>query len=146
MNDNQLSFMLFEERAGYGLGVEARMNVLKNGELKSEVVKLRKGDNLFSKTGNENYFGMVIDEIDRQNGVVIFTNGVEMKVAAGGDVTLSKEEIFRIQIEEAIRIHMAKQRELLPHGIKVLTLFFIDKVANYVDNDGLIKKLFDESI
>jgi type III restriction enzyme len=145
MNDNQLSFMLFEERQGYGLGVEARMNVLKNGELKSEVVKLRKGDNLFSKTGNENYFGMVIDEIDRQNGVVIFTNGVEMKVAAGGDVTLSKEEIFRIQIEEAIRIHMAKQRELLPHGIKVLTLFFIDKVANYVDNDGLIKKLFDEA-
>jgi type III restriction enzyme len=145
MNDNQLSFMLFEERAGYGLGVEARMNVLKNGELKSEVVKLRKGDNLFSKTGNENYFGMVIDEIDRGNGVVIFTNGVEMKVAAGGDVTLSKEEIFRVQIEEAIRIHMAKQRELLPHGIKVLTLFFIDKVANYVDNDGLIKKLFDEA-
>lgn len=145
MNDNQLSFMLFEERAGYGLGVEARMNVLKNGELKSEVIKLRKGDNLFSKTGNDNYSGLVIDEIDRQTGIVIFTNGMEMKVAAGGDVTLSKEEIFRIQIEEAIRIHMAKQRELLSHGIKVLTLFFIDKVANYVDNDGLIKKLFDEA-
>lgn len=145
VNDNQLFFTLFEERKGYKLGVEARMNVLKNGELKSEVIKLRKGDNLFSKTGNENYIGMVIEEIDRQNGIVTFTNGVEMKVTDRYDVTLSKEEIFRIQIEESIRIHMIKQKELLPHGIKVLTLFFIDKVANYVDNDGLIKKLFDEA-
>lgn len=145
MNDGQLSFMLMEERTGYGLAVEARMNIVKNGERKSEVVKLRKGDDLEAKTGNENYAGLVIDEINRKDGIVVFTNGTEMKVAEGGDVTLSKEEIFRIQIEETIKAHMIKQKQLLPLGIKVLSLFFIDKVANYVDNDGIIKKLFDEA-
>ncbi|MCL4484593.1 MAG: DEAD/DEAH box helicase family protein [Bacteroidetes bacterium] len=145
MNDDQLSFVLMEERQGYGLAVEARMNVVKNGEKKSEIVKLRKGDSLHAKTGNESYDGLVIDEINRKEGVVVFTNGNILKVSEGGDVTLSKEEIFRIQIEETIKSHMAKQKELLPLGIKVLSLFFIDKVANYVDNDGLIKKLFDEA-
>lgn len=145
MNDNQLSFILMEEKSGYGLAVEARMNVVKNGENKSEIVKLRKGDNLFEKTGNRNYEGLVIDEINRQNGLVIFSNGIEMKVAEGGAVTLSKEEIFRIQIEETIKAHMIKQKQLLPMGIKVLSLFFIDKVANYVESDGIIKKLFDDA-
>lgn len=145
VNDSQLSFMLMEERTGYGLAVEARMNVVKKGESKSEIVKLRKGDDLFEKTGNENYSGLVIDEINRQNGVVVFTNGTEMKVAEGGAVTLSKEEIFRIQIEETIKAHMIKQKQVLPMNVKVLSLFFIDKVANYVENDGIIKKLFDEA-
>jgi len=144
-NDGQLSFTLMEEKSGYGLAVEARMNIIKNGERKSEVIKLRKGDDLESKTGNENYSGLVIDEINRKDGIVVFTNGTEMKVAEGGAVTLSKEEIFRIQIEETIKAHMIKQKQLLPMGIKVLSLFFIDKVANYVENDGIIKKLFDEA-
>jgi type III restriction enzyme len=29
-------------------------------------------------------------------------------------------------------------------GIKVLSLFFIDRVANYVDDDGIIRRLFDQ--
>src|SRR5260370_38003276 len=37
------------------------------------------------------------------------------------------------------------QERLLPQGIKVLSLFFIDRVANYVDDNGLIKRLFDEA-
>ena len=145
MNDDQLSFVLMDQQQGYGLAVEARMNVVKSGEKKSEIVKLRKGDSLYTKTGNESYFGLVIDEINRKDGVVVFTNGNIMKISDGGNITLAKEEIFRIQIEETIKSHMAKQKELLPMGIKVLSLFFIDKVANYVDNDGLIKKLFDEA-
>jgi len=145
LNDNQLSLMLMEEKAGYGLGLEAKLNVIKNGEVKTETIKLRKGDDLFEKTHNENFKGLVIDEINKALGVVLFTNGTEYKVAEGGDVTLSKEEIFRVQIEETIKAHMKKQKQLINKGVKVLSLFFIDKVANYVENDGIIKKLFDEA-
>lgn len=142
-NESQLSFQLSETKTGYGLAVEARLNVLKKGELRQELVKMRRGDNLFEITGNENYRGLEIEEINREHGVVIFTNGQTWHLNEGGDVSLSKEEIFRVQIEETIRAHMVKQRELLPLGIKVLSLFFIDKVANYVNSDGLIKRLFD---
>lgn len=144
-NDNQLSLMLKEGKASYGLGLEARLNVVKNGEMRTETINLKKGDDLFEKTGNENFKGLEIDEINKKDGVVIFTNGTEYKVAEGGDVTLSKEEIFRVQIEETIKAHMIKQKQVLGKGVKVLSLFFIDKVANYVENDGIIKKLFDEA-
>lgn len=145
MNDNQLSFFVREERAGYGLSLEARLNVLKDGKLVQDTIKLRKGEDLYERTKNINFVGLVIDEINRKEGVVVFTNGTTIKIAEGGEVTLSKEEIFRVQIEETIKAHMKKQKELLPKGIKVLSLFFIDKVANYVTNDGVIKKLFDEA-
>jgi len=138
-NDNQLSMVLFEERGGYGMGVETQLNVVKNGEMRLETIKLRKGDDLFQKTNNESFRGLVIEEINRNDGVVIFTNGQEYKFAEGGDVTLSQEEIFRIQIEETIKAHMQKQKQVLGKGVKVLSLFFIDRVANYVDNDGVIK-------
>ena len=48
-NDNaqQLSFQFYEGGSGYNLAVETRLNVLKNGELKPETLKLRKGDDLF---------------------------------------------------------------------------------------------------
>ncbi len=146
MNDSQLSLnFVQEEKAAYGLAVEAHLNVIKKGEAVPETVKLRRGDDLYHKTNNPNYKGLVIDVIDRGNGVVIFTNGEEYDVAEGGDVTLSKEEIFRIQIEETIKAHMRKQKQLIEKGVKVLSLFFIDRVANYVESDGIIKKLFDEA-
>lgn len=48
---------------------------------------------------------------------------------ASGDV--SEKELRRIQIREAVKAHLDKERQLYPQGVKVLTLFFIDKVANY---------------
>ena len=38
-------------------------------------------------------------------------------------------------IRKAIREHLSKEKRLHTQGIKVLTLFFIDKVANYRDYD-----------
>ena len=37
----------------------------------------------------------------------------------------------RIQICEAIKAHFDKEQALFAQGIKVLTLFFVDKVAKY---------------
>lgn len=145
MNDNQLSFSFAEQRAGYGLAVEANLNILKDGKLVRDRLKLKKGDDLFEKTGNEYYEGLQIETIDRGQGVVIFSNNESIAVGEGGEVTLSKEEIFRVQIEETIKRHMIKQKELIHKGIKVLSLFFIDRVANYVDSEGVIKQLFDEA-
>jgi len=137
--------MLKEEGGGYGLSIEARLNVVKNGEMRTETVTLKRGDDLFEKTRNENFIGLEIEEINKRDGIVVFTNGTKRKVSDGGDVTLSKEEIFRVQIEETIKAHMQKQKHVLSRGVKVLSLFFIDKVANYIENDGIIKKLFDEA-
>lgn len=145
MNDTQLSlYFVIDPGVRYGdLAVEATLNVIRGGEAKPEKLKLKKGDDLYQRTNNPSYLGFVIDNIDRGNGVVTFTSGQEHVVSEGGNITLSKEEIFRVQIEETIKAHMKKQKQLLEKEVKVLSLFFIDRVASYVENDGLIKTIFD---
>ena len=56
----------------------------------------------------------------------------------------SRPVIFREQIRQTIKQHMEMQAALLDRGLKVLSLFFIDRVANYTAPDGLIRRLFDE--
>ncbi|MBK8969087.1 MAG: DEAD/DEAH box helicase family protein [Lewinellaceae bacterium] len=133
-----------EESPGYGLAIEATLNVYKDGQMRQEKVKLRKNDDLYEKTKNPNYKGLVIDEVNRRDGIVVLTNGDVLALEGDGATDLSREEVFRIQIRETIKAHFRKQKELLPQGIKVLSLFFIDRVANYVAPQALIPRLFDE--
>ena len=146
-NDSQLFFTFSDPQSGYGLGVDAEVNTVVKGQLVRKTLTFRKDDDLFEKTGNAAYRGIVIDEIDRGRGVVIFTNGEELHLNDPGRSTISQRDRFRVQIEETVRIHMQKQQQLIRAGktIKVLSLFFIDRVANYVPEDGLIKVLFDEA-
>ena len=144
-NNEQFSFSFGSDRRGaYGLAVETEITSLVKGEPKRERLQLRKGDDLFEKTKNPSYRGLVIDEVDRGRGIVVFTNGDQVNVRDHGNAQ-QKEDIFRIQIEETIKHHFDKQKALLASGIKVLSLFFIDRVDNYVASDGLIRRLFDEA-
>lgn len=143
-NIPQLVFQFAENDSGYGPSIEATLNIYKDGQIHQEKVKLRKNDNLYEKTKNPQYSGLVIDEISRRDGVVVFTNGETISLEGTNTPNFSKEAIFRIQIRETIKAHFRKQKEMLPHGIKVLSLFFIDRVANYTAPQAIIPKLFDE--
>ena len=57
----------------------------------------------------------------------------------------------RVQIRETIRAHFEKEKELFNRGIKCLSLFFIDEVANYRQYDdegnevkGKFQRIFEE--
>ncbi|MEW6622355.1 MAG: hypothetical protein AB1420_04360 [Bacillota bacterium] len=41
------------------------------------------------------------------------------------------KDIMKVQIRETIKEHLEKELQVQDKGIKVLSLFFIDKVANY---------------
>lgn len=130
---------------GNEIKAEMKLIVHKAGIAKEEKISLKKGDDLFRKTNNENFKGLIVQDIDRENGLVIFDNQSEVSLNDSKGLTLSKQEIFRVQIEETVKRHIQRQAELFHKGIKVLTLFFIDRVANYMNDDGIIKKLFDEA-
>ena len=146
-NDNQLYFQFSEPRKGYGPGVEAEMNTIVKGQVVRKLVQLRDNDDLFQKTKNPAFHGLVIESIDKSDGVIVFTNQEEYRMNDPAASTVSRRDRFRVQIEETIRTHMKKQESMRKAGksIKVLSLFFIDRVANYVPSDGLIKTLFDEA-
>lgn len=145
-NQPQMSLALYDiKQTAYGLAAQLHLYVNRKGEIVEEIISVRQGDDLYDKTKNDNYRGIVIAEIDKANNVVLFTNEDRLTLHDEQQLTLSKEEIFRVQIENTITYHFAKQRELLGMGIKVLSLFFIDRVANFVNENGVIKRLFDEA-
>ena len=154
----QIEVAGFEERAGMSRAfvevkslrsqrhrVTAKLAVHKlqrSGAVKLTTLTVRAGDDLAMKTNLPMYEGYRVKEIDLRWEYVSFENGVEMKVgeSRGADKTATFEAQIRYTIEE----HFRKQARLKPHGIKVLSLFFIDKVSNYADDDGVIRKLFDK--
>lgn len=102
---------------------------------KSRIVT--EGDNLYDySNGLEEYKnGFVVSRIDGRDDSVEFINGIKMYA---GDVVgaVDEDQLRRIQIRETILSHLQRERQLFYKGIKVLSLFFIDEVANYREYDA----------
>lgn len=102
---------------------------------KSRIVKI--GDNLYDYSGGlEEYRnGFVVNSIDGRDDSVEFLNGI--KIYAGDVIgKVDEDQLRRIQIRETILSHIQRERQLFYKGIKVLSLFFIDEVANYREYDA----------
>jgi type III restriction enzyme len=126
--------------------VTARLAVhklMKSGQVKETKVTVRPGDSLEKKTNRSDYAGWEIDEINPGLGFVRFANNVELK--KGEEQGADREAIFDVQIRHTIEEHFRKQARLKDEGIKVLSLFFIDRVVNYAAEDGIIRRLFDQA-
>jgi len=102
---------------------------------KNRIVKI--GDNLYDySNGLEEYKnGFVVKQIDGRDDSVEFLNGI--KIYAGEVIgAVEEDQLRRIQIRETILSHIQRERQLFYKGIKVLSLFFIDEVANYREYDA----------
>lgn len=106
---------------------------------KRKTAKLKVGDDIYRlSNGMNQYKGYVISDISPYGeGSVTFTNGTVITGhKAFGD--MSEMDKRRIQIRETVASHFEKEEQLFNKGIKTLSLFFIDEVANYrqYDKDG----------
>ena len=54
----------------------------------------------------------------------------------GEEIGGMRDDVWRAQIKHTVKRHLDKELQLRERGIKVLRLFFIDRVANYRDYDG----------
>ncbi len=113
----------------------------KKGVVKRKPVTVRCGDDLYDKSGGRDvYEGYIVSEIycEEGNEYVAFTSKPDIlrigKPVGDVDDLAIKEQQIRKTIEE----HLNKELVLNELGIKVLSLFFIDRVANYryYDEDG----------
>lgn len=102
--------------------------------VKRKVISIEQGDFLDEKTKLAKYSGYEIENIviNLEDNAKSYIDLKKTKLYLGqvnGD--RAPEEIKRIQIRKTIEEHFEKQLRLKKNGIKVLSLFFIDKVANY---------------
>ena len=115
-----------------------------------QLCKFEQGDSLFAVSQLPAYKDFVITEINPLTNTVYFQNGKQLRQGeVMGDV--SEKAIQQIQIRETIKSHFEKERALFQQGIKTLSLFFIDEVANYKSYDadgnevqGPLWKMFED--
>jgi len=117
--------------------------VIDHGKTRQESLTLKQGDDLSKQTHRaEHEGGYKVTNIHAGEKYLEFENGLRLHL----DETIgpSRPLIFREQIRQTIQRHLTLQEELWKQGIKVLSLFFIDRVANFTDSKGIIKVIFDE--
>lgn len=144
-DDHTQAYIRIDDISSVRQTVSARGTVhklMRDGSIKEQSVTLKYETKLEELTGRQEYASYEVEEISVAGQYVRFTNGVEARagVALGPDTTA----LFRAQIAYTIEEHFRRQRRLREVGVKVLTLFFIDRVDNYTGDDALLRRLFDE--
>ena len=113
-------------------------------------INVKQHQDLAVVTNNDAYANnWRVSEISLDPASIELTNhGMLMLGESIGD---NNDSIYKEMIRETIKEHLKKEYMMREQGIKVLSLFFIDKVANYLDYDenggeieGQFAKWFDE--
>ena len=138
-------------------GIKAQLEFHEQGSSGPKAVKrwIKQGSDLFvlSKEREAYRNGYIVQNIDCTPGgeYVEFNQGrlLELGQETGG----LGDEIMKAQVFETVEQHLKKERALKGKGVKVLSLFFIDRVANYrIYNDdgttslGKIGQWFEEAL
>lgn len=134
---------------GFVARMELAVRKESDGSIERKALRVKNGQDLAVITRNAAYEGWRLNELSIEpESVELFPYG---PLEAGETIGGSNDSIYREMIRETIREHLRKETMLRPHGIKVLSLFFVDKVASFLgdgyDNntaDGDFVKWFDE--
>lgn len=116
------------------INAKLELDIKTGNGVKRKEVSIKHGDDLQEKTKRDIYEGYFVNEITCNEedpsksfidlGKIILSLGQ----VNGGE---NPDVIKKLQIRKTIQEHFDKQKRLKNRGIKVLSLFFIDKVSNY---------------
>ncbi len=126
-----------------------------SGNLQRKEVSVRKNQELSDArlTGNSAYEGIWVSEmtIGSSSDPAFIELNLQGILSEGESIGGANAAIYREMIRETIREHLRKEQQLRAKGIKVLSLFFVDKVASYMGDgvtnheaNGDFAKWFDE--
>lgn len=117
--------------------VKMKIDVNTPDGIRRRVVTIRKSpkgateSDLYKLSGEREVYrsGYVLSAVDVKGQNIAFSNGKTLSVgqAAGGN----RDAVMRYQMQKTVETHFEKERRMKDRGIKVLSLFFIDRVANY---------------
>ncbi len=137
-NDAYIHLIKVDNKAG--IKAQLELDVQKAGKVTRKKVFVKQGDDLFDITRRDQYEGYIVEDIwcDGDLWYMSFTSNdkvIKQGVAAG---SMAEDMLKREQIRMTIESHLDKELILNPQGIKVLSLFFLDKVSNYrvYDSEG----------
>lgn len=127
------------EKIDYKNGIKAKLRIHMQTDAgpKEKSVTVKNGADLYVISNERACYaqGFSIAEIYAEPGseFIRFNNGKTLRL--GEEMGGLREELWRTQIKHTLKRHLEKELQLRDQGIKVLSLFFIDRVANYRDYD-----------
>ncbi|WP_142687360.1 restriction endonuclease [Chitinophaga polysaccharea] len=136
-NDNSGVFISVDAFKTAKQSVTARLTIFVNERsgVQKKQVTAKAGDDLYKLSKGWDIYreGHVINELDAENGYIALSGGnVVYKGEAVGGLT---DQVLKEMIDATVENHFKKEKELSAKGIKVLSIFFIDRVANYRSYD-----------
>ncbi len=134
-NDAYVKLVSIDRKNGIKAKVEIDVQTNEGPKRKLVTVKYETDLFLASKERGNYRDGFLITEINAEPGseFIQFNNGKTLNV--GQELGGIRDDLWRVQIRNTIRRHLDKEIALKNKGIKVLSLFFIDRVANYRSYD-----------
>ena len=144
-----LKLISVRNEKGFVARIELACRKQSDGAIERKVLSVKNGQDLAVITKNQAYEGWRVNELSIEpESAEIFPRGV---ITAGESIGGSNDSIYREMIRETIREHFRKEVLLREKGIKVLSLFFVDKVASFLGEgssnesaNGDFAKWFDE--
>jgi type III restriction enzyme len=130
------------EQIDYKKGIKAKLRIHVQGDsgFKEKSVPVKVGDDLFTRSNERACYanGFQIADISAEPGseYIRFDDGRVLRL--GEEVGGMRDDVWRAQIKHTVKKHLEKELQIRGRGIKVLSLFFVDRVANYRDrgSDG----------
>lgn len=123
-------------------GLRARIEIHKEGSSGPKPTKLwvKEGDDLFVKSDEREAYrsGYIVQKIDYTPGFEYLEFNRGRFLGLGQETGGLAHDVMQAQVYETVEQHLKKERALKGKGIKVLSLFFIDRVSNYriYNDDG----------
>jgi type III restriction enzyme len=118
-----------------GFEAKIELDIQTKTDVKRTIKTVKQGTDLLELSKRSLYDGYIINDIycEKGNEYIDFTSNEDIVKLnhAIGDV--NDDDYKRRQISKTIEEHLNKELKLTPLGIKVLSLFFIDRVVNYRD-------------
>jgi type III restriction enzyme len=132
-NDFNEAFLCLERVTATKTGTSAKIKIdVNTGDgVKRKTVTAKVGNDLYALSNKRDIYksGYIINGIDVADGFIEFSNGEAVFV--GDTLGGLSDEVMKVQIKKTVEEHFLKERKYNDKGIKVLSLFFIDRVSNY---------------
>jgi type III restriction enzyme len=126
---------MFENVPEKGIKAKLRIEVQTADGPRVKTVTVKNGEDLYDHSKGRAVYqeGFSITEINAEPGneFIRFNDGQVLRL--GEEIGGVREDTWRIQIKHTLKRHLEKELQVGERGIKVLSLFFVDQVANYRD-------------
>lgn len=154
--NNQAYIKLLDIELGRGFPIaKVEVDAFERGRIKRKQITVRQNDDLEQLTNRTEYEGYIIKDIYGREGneYIDFTSKDEYIKLGQSIGRVDELQVKTAMISKTIEEHLDKETSLNARGIrvKVLSLFFIDRVAKYRQYDeegkcfkGIYAKIFEE--